>query len=121
MYSLITKSAVLLSILTLLALSCAIAGPKENLPLRLIDGGAFIFSSATSAELVGRGLSTHMGKIVSGGQFNNVGPNPGCENGFNGTIIGTATAANGDTLTYKVLGAQFCPDPNGGSAPSSTA
>ena len=110
MYSLIRKSAVLLSILTLLALSCVIAGPK-NVPLRLIDGGAFIFTGPTSADLMGSGLATHMGKIVSGGKFKqgDVDPSSGC---FEGDINGTATAPNGDMLTYSVLKAQFCPDPS---------
>jgi hypothetical protein len=118
MCSLMRKSAVLLSILTFLALSCVIAGPKKDVPFRLIDGGAFIFLNEASAKLVGRGLATHLGKIVSGGEFTNVGPNPECENGFLGKIVGEATAANGDTLEYEILGAKFCPDPNGGSAPT---
>jgi hypothetical protein len=110
MYSLIRKSAVLLSILTLLPLLCALAAPK-NVPFRLIDGGAFIFTGTNSANLVGSGLATHMGKIVSGGKFERKAqPNSPCENGFKGEINGTATAANGDMLTYS-LSAQFCPDP----------
>jgi hypothetical protein len=111
MNSLITKSAVLVSLLTLLPLSSASADRKKA-PLILIDGGAFTFITLTSATLAGRGLSTQMGRIASSGTFNNVGPNPECENGFLGTIKGSATAANGDTLNYEVVEAQFCPDPD---------
>lgn len=117
MYSLITKSAVLLSLLTLLPLSSANADRKK-VPLILFDGGAFMFLDADSAILKGRGLSTHMGRIASGGEFENVGPNPECENGFLGTIKGTATNANGDTLNYVVVEAQFCPDPNAAPGPN---
>ena len=98
----------------MLALSCAIAGPKKSVPLRLIDGGAFIFTGLTTADLLGSGLATHMGKIVSEGKFANVGsPDPPdlCTNGFKGEISGTAIAANGDKLEY-FLSANFCPDPN---------
>jgi hypothetical protein len=75
MYSLIRKSAVLLSLLTLLPLSSASAG-RKNVPFRLMDGGLFKFPSPSSlsATLEGSDLSTHMGKIVSGGDFANVGP-----------------------------------------------
>jgi hypothetical protein len=112
MYSLMRKSAVLLSILTLLPLLSVVAA-RKNVPLRLMDGGMFIFSSPTSAKLVGSGHATHMGKIVSGGQFKKVDPlDSGCANGFKGEINGTATAPNGDTLTY-FLSAQFCPDASG--------
>jgi hypothetical protein len=115
MYSSLRKSAVaLLSILILLPPSSTIAGPKDkppkDRPLRLIDSGAFS-SPISPAGLVGTGLSTHMGKIASGGTFFNLGGPTACANGFNGRIEGTATAANGDTLEY-VLVAEFCPDPD---------
>jgi hypothetical protein len=119
MYSSIRKSAVVsLSILILLPPSSTIAGPKDkppkDKPLRLMDSGAFSFTSQTSAQLAGSGLSTHMGKIGSAGTFLNLGNSqsePTCPNGFNGRIEGTAIAANGDKLEY-VLVAEFCPDPN---------
>jgi len=82
MYSLIRKSAVvLLSILILLPPSSTIAGPKDkppkDKPLRLMDSGVFMFfPGGTSAALVGRGLSTHMGKIASAGTFFNLGNSP---------------------------------------------
>ncbi len=117
MYSLITKSAVLLSLLALIPLSSASADRKK-VPLILIDGGAFVFTSATAANLVGRGLSTHMGRILSSGTFENVGPNPKCANGFLGTIEGTAVTANGATLNYKVVEAEFCPDPDADLGPN---
>jgi hypothetical protein len=99
--------------LTLLPLSSASAG-RKNVPFRLMDGGLFKFPSPSSlsATLEGSDLSTHMGKIVSGGDFANVGPpDSGCTNGFKGAINGTATAPNGDELRYS-LSADFCPDPN---------
>ena len=64
MYSLITKSAVLLSILTLLPLANASAELKR-VPLILMDRGDFEFTSDTSADLTGDGVSTHLGTIVS--------------------------------------------------------
>ena len=91
--------------------------PKEGRAVQT-DRWRSYFLNEASAKLVGRGLATHLGKIVSGGEFTNVGPNPECENGFLGKIVGEATAANGDTLEYEILGAKFCPDPNGGSAPT---
>ena len=114
MCSLIRKSAVFLSILTLLPLASASADRKK-VPLILMDRGTFDFSSETSAALTGDGVSTHMGKIVSSGEFNNVGNRPsGC---FKGEISGTATDSNGDTLTY-FLSAQFCPDPDSNPTPA---
>jgi hypothetical protein len=68
MYNLIIKSAVLLSILALLPLLNASAARKK-VPLLLIDGGAFMFLDANSATLAGRALSTHTGKMVSGGEL----------------------------------------------------
>ena len=70
MYSLITKSAVLLSLLTLLPLLSAVAA-RKNVPLKLIDGGEFTFSEEDPnfATLAGTGVSTHMGKIGSVGDF----------------------------------------------------
>lgn len=117
MYSLITKSVVLLSLLTLLSLSSASAD-RKRVPLILMDGGEFVFPpndpNPTSAALEGIGVSTHMGKIVSGGEFRRVGDRPsGC---FKGEITGTATDLSGNTLEY-FLSAQFCPDP--GSDPAS--
>jgi hypothetical protein len=72
MYSLITKSAVLLSILTLLRLASASAELKR-VPLILMDHGLFDFRNMTTADLEGTDTSTHLGKIVSTGVFENVG------------------------------------------------
>lgn len=110
MHSIIVKAAVLLSILALLPLSSASADRKKE-PLVLMDGGAFEFLTPTSAALTGGGVATHLGSIVSGGEFNNVGNlRSGC---FKGEINGTATDSEGDTLTY-FLSAQFCPAPASG-------
>ena len=114
MYSLIRKSAVLLSILTLLPLASASAAGKR-VPLTLMDGGEFMFATPpdpNSAALKGDGVSTHMGKIVSDGQFNKVDRPSGC---FKGEINGRAIIVDpdgklGDELFYS-LSAQFCPDP----------
>jgi hypothetical protein len=108
MYSLIRKSAVLLSILTLLPLASASA-ERKRVPFILMDRGTFVFSSETSAALNGDGVSTHIGEIASSGQFDNVGSrHSGC---FKGEITGTVTAPNGvDSISY-FLSAQFCPSP----------
>ena len=107
MYSVMIKSAVVLSILALLPLASASADRKKA-PLVLMDGGNFENLTPTSADLVGSGVATHLGSIVSGGEFNNVGNlRSGC---FKGEIKGTATDSEGDTLTY-FLSAQFCPAP----------
>jgi hypothetical protein len=114
MYSVIIKSAVLLSIFALLPLASASADRKKE-PLVLMDGGTLEFPpndpNPTSATLTGSGVATHLGKIVSGGQFNNVGNlRSGC---CKGEINGTATDPSGDTLEY-FLSAQFCPAPASG-------
>jgi hypothetical protein len=128
MYSLITKSAVLVSILTLLPLVSARAELKK-VPLILMDHGLFDFRNMTTADLEGTGTSTHLGKIVSTGVFENVGNRR--SGGFKGEIEGTSTAVpvpspsptvtgtapgaatatptpNPNTITYR-LSAEFFP------------
>jgi hypothetical protein len=135
MYSLMTKPAVLLSILALLPLASASADLKR-VPLILMDTGEFDFTSDTSAKLTGAGSATHLGRIVSIGVFENLGDGPPGD--FKGKIEGTATAvplaspspsptANGtllgaatatptnkkeDTIKYR-LSAKFLPDASG--------
>jgi hypothetical protein len=93
MYSLIRKSAVLLSVLTLISVSSASAD-RNTAPLILMDTGNFKFPendpNPTSAELSGTGVSTHLGAIVSTGVFEKVDRPSG---GFKGKIEGTATTA----------------------------
>jgi hypothetical protein len=134
MYSLITKSAVLLSILTLLPLANASAELKR-VPLILMDRGNFEFTSDNSADLTGDGVSTHLGTIGSTGVFEKTDRPSG---GFKGRIEGTATTvvlaetepgtpnetatatsgetttapSNQDSITYR-LSAEFRPDASG--------
>jgi hypothetical protein len=97
MYSLITKSAVLLSILILLSLASASAELKR-VPLILMDRGSFEFRpNMPIADLKGDGVSTHLGNIVSTGVFESLGPGP--PQRFKGKIEGTATVAVADTAT----------------------
>jgi hypothetical protein len=96
MCSLIRKSAVLLSVLTLISLATASAELKK-VPLILMDRGTFSFTSETTANLEGTGVSTHLGKIVSTGVFENVQNRP--SGGFKGKIEGTATAVLNETAT----------------------
>jgi hypothetical protein len=133
MCSLIRKSAVLLLILLPLASGKA---ELKRVPLILMDRGEFEFTSPTSAKLTGDGVSTHLGRIVSTGVFQNLGDGPPGD--FRGKIEGTATAvplaspspsptATGtllgaatptptnkkeDTITY-LLSAEFRPDASG--------
>jgi hypothetical protein len=130
MYSLITKSAVLLSILTLLSLVNASADLKK-VPLILMDTGTFgpdpnNPNNPNFASLQGDGASTHLGAIVSTGLFEKTDRPSG---GFKGKIEGTATAAPAETatatssetatatskpdsITYR-LSAEFRPDASG--------
>ena len=92
MYSSITKSAVLLSILTLLPLANASAELKR-VPLILMDTGPFSPDpddpdNPNVARLEGTGSATHLGKIVSTGVFEKMDRPSG---GFKGKIEGTAT------------------------------
>jgi hypothetical protein len=107
MYSLITKPAVLLSILILLPLASSSADLKR-VPLILMDTGKFVFpfEGSPSADLEGDGTSTHLGKIVSTGVFESLGPGP--PGRFKGKIEGEAmavdlsqmaTATSGETAT----------------------
>jgi hypothetical protein len=94
MYSVITKSAVLLSILTLLPLASASAELKR-VPLILMDTGNFSRDpdhpdDPNFAILTGGGSATHLGRIESAGEFESLGPGPPRE--FKGKIEGTATA-----------------------------
>jgi hypothetical protein len=95
MCSLIRKSAVLLSILTLLPLLSARAELKK-VPLILMDTGEFMFTGPNSATLKGDGDSTHLGRILSTGVFEKADRPSG---GFRGQIEGTATAVPLDTKT----------------------
>jgi hypothetical protein len=127
MYSLITKSAVLLSILTLLPLVSARADLKK-VPLILMDTGTFgpdpdNPTNPNFASLQGKGASTHLGAIVSTGLFEKIDRPSG---GFNGKIEGSATAvllanppsetatatSKPDAITYR-LSAEFRPDASG--------
>jgi hypothetical protein len=101
MYSLMTKPAVLLSILTLLPLASASADLKR-VPLILMDTGEFDFTSDTSAILTGAGSATHLGRIVSTGVFENLGDGPPGD--FKGQIEGTATAVPLPTPTPTSTG-----------------
>jgi hypothetical protein len=91
MYRLITKPAVLLSILALLPLASASAELKR-VPLILMDTGKFEFPDPKipRANLTGGGSATHLGRIVSTGVFESLGPGPPRD--FKGKIEGTATA-----------------------------
>jgi hypothetical protein len=120
MYNVTIKSAVLLSILTLLPLVSASADRKRA-PLILMDTGRFSFTSSTTANLAGTGVSTHLGEIVSTGVFTNVVNRP--SGGFKGRIEGeatavalnataTATPSAADTIEYR-LSAEFLPDASG--------
>ena len=127
MYSLITKSAVLLSILTLLPLVSARADLKK-VPLILMDTGTFgpdpdNPTNPNFASLQGKGASTHLGAIVSTGLFEKIDRPSG---GFKGKIEGSATAvplanppseattatSKPDAITYR-LSAEFRPDASG--------
>jgi hypothetical protein len=101
MYSLITKPAVLLSILILLPLASSSADLKR-VPLILMDTGNFDFRNMTTADLEGDGTSTHLGKIESTGVFENVGNRR--SGGFKGKIEGTATAVPVPTSTSTGTG-----------------
>jgi hypothetical protein len=107
MCSLIRKSAVLLSILTLLPLANSSAELKK-VPLILMDRGDFKFTGDNSADLKGDGVSTHLGTIVSTGVFEKADRPSG---GFKGKIEGTATSKQ-DSITYR-LSAEFRPDASG--------
>jgi hypothetical protein len=93
MCSLIRKSAVLLSILSLLPLASASAELKK-VPLILMDTGTFSPDpddpkNPDIAILNGDGDSTHLGRIVSTGVFEKKDRPSG---GFKGKIEGEATA-----------------------------
>ena len=132
MCSLIRKSAVLLLILLPLGSGKA---ELKRVPLILMDRGSFAFPDETNpnfAELTGDGVSTHLGKIESIGEFEKKDRRSG---GFKGKIEGTArtvavpamaTATSGETataassetanqgsITYRLL-AEFSP----GAAPN---
>jgi hypothetical protein len=94
MCSLIRKSAVLLSILSLLPLASASAELKK-VPLILMDTGKFTFTGDNSADLMGDGDSTHLGRIVSTGVFEKADRPSG---GFRGKIEGTSNAVALDTV-----------------------
>ena len=107
MYNLVTKSAVVLSILLLLPLASASAELKK-VPLILMDRGSFDFRpNLPIADLDGDGVSTHLGNIVSTGVFESLGPGPTGGKRFKGKIEGTATAPLG-SITY-LLSAEFFP------------
>ena len=124
MCSLIGKSAILLLILTLLPLANASAELKR-VPLILMDTGTFSPhpddpENPNVASLEGTGVSTHLGKIVSTGVFNNLGDGP--PGNFKGKIEGTASAvplsetatapAKEGSIEYR-LSAEFRPDSSG--------
>jgi hypothetical protein len=94
---------------------------RKNVPIILIDTGTFSFEDEENqnvARLQGTGASTHLGKIVSTGVFENVGGR--ASGGFRGKIEGTATtvavpeaatdtsteaataSSSQDTITYRL-------------------
>ena len=117
MCNLIRKSAVLLSILTLLPLANASAELKR-VPLILMDRGNFIFTSPTSARLTGTGASTHLGQIDSVGVFKSLGPGP--PGRFKGEIQGEAIAVDVDEMATATI-ANPTPSPTAAPSPSPTA
>jgi hypothetical protein len=120
MYSLITKSAVLLAILTLLPLANASAELKK-VPLILMDSGNFRFKNnpPTIAELNGTGTSTHLGKIESTGEFENVGNRR--SGGFKGEIEGTASAVAIEEMATATATATSTATGTGSGAATATA
>jgi hypothetical protein len=113
MCNLIRKSAVLLSILTLLPLANASAELKR-VPLILMDTGNFVFTP-TSATLKGTGASTHLGQIESLGVFKSLGPGP--PGRFKGEIQGEAIAVDVDEMATATI-ANPTPSPSLTAAPS---
>jgi hypothetical protein len=115
MYSLIAKSAPLLSILALLPFASASAELKK-VPLILIDTGKFTFTGPNSATLLGDGDSTHLGAIVSSGVFEKTDRPSG---GFKGRIEGTAIVAPTPTPT-PTPASMSTPTPTPAPSPSPT-
>lgn len=65
----------------LLALSAAASLSANPVPFKLTDSGDLVFTSQTSANLVGTGIASHGGKGVSAGVINITGP-ASCQGGF---------------------------------------
>jgi hypothetical protein len=101
MCSLLRKSTVLLLILLPLASASA---DLKRVPLILMDTGRFQFpfEGSPSADLEGDGTSTHLGKIVSTGVFESLGPGP--PGRFKGKIEGEAMAVDPSQVAAATSG-----------------
>ncbi len=104
------KNSIILSLLSVLALTATTAGASHNLPFRLGDEGTITFTGPTTATTTGTGNATHMGRIMSDGNLTIVGQVScnGNEVGFAAEMQDTFTAANGDKVTTEIT-MQLCP------------
>src|SRR5262245_9161429 len=101
------KTAIILPLLTALALSAVTASASQNLPFRLGDEGTIAFTPPITATTAGTGNATHMGRIASAGNLTIVG-SASCPGGFMAQMQDTFTAANGDKLMTAIT-MQLCP------------
>jgi len=104
------KNSIILSLLSVLALTATTAGASHNLPFRLGDEGTITFTSPSTARTAGAGNATHLGKITSDGSLTIVGEASctGNEVGFAAEMQDTFTAANGDKVMTAII-MQLCP------------
>ena len=105
-----SKNSIILSLLSVLALTATTAGASHNLPFRLGDEGTITFTSPSTATTAGTGNATHLGRITSDGNLTIIGEASciGNEVGFSVEMQDTFTAANGDRLTTTIT-MQLCP------------
>lgn len=101
-----------LATILLLALNAAASLAAGPVPYKLVDSGDLVFTSQTSANLVGTGISMGGGAGRSAGTINITGP-ASCAGGFSAKIEGAFTVANGNQITYTVV-QELCPTSTAG-------
>lgn len=92
----------LFATMLLLVLGATASLAANPVPFKLLDSGTLVFTSQTSANLVGTGIASHGGQGVSAGAINITGP-ASCQGGFSAKIDGAFTAANGNLIKYTVV------------------
>ena len=107
------KNIFVTMLLLALTATVALSAGNQPVPFKLTDGGDLAFTSASSANLVGTGISSHTGKGVSSGVINVTGPASSCPNGMAAKIDGALTAPTGDVIRYTV-NQQLCPSATAG-------
>lgn len=87
-------------------------GYTAPVPIKINLAGKFTFTSETSADMSGEGISSHIGNSVSNGHMAIVGSSQTCPNGIVIAANEAIASADGD-LVFLTLSLVGCPNEQG--------